>query len=93
MQVFAGWSISSVSNGKWYYLNHFQKKVWLDFYFSAYKARVSNFGAVSVLNDNNDTDDNDSTDNTAFSFITSYSLLQEKYSCSKSLLSKTFSNL
>lgn len=64
------------------YLTSFHKIVWLDFYTICYKARVGNLGAILI--------DDEQLD---FSFITSYKQLEDKYSCTKSLLSKTLVDL
>jgi len=63
------------------YLSPFHKLVWLDCYTSCYKARVTNFGAVS------------NNKGLEFSFIASYQQLQDRYSCNKSILSKTLAEL
>jgi hypothetical protein len=63
------------------YLSPFHKLVWLDCYASCYKARVANFGVTSNI------------EGLEFSFITSYQQLEARFSCNKSTISTTLSEL
>jgi hypothetical protein len=71
------------------YLSKYSKVLWLNFYATGYRYYLKHRDC-----DKNTTDLNDNTNfHDSYSLTTTYQELQDKYSCSKSLISKTIKEL